>query len=296
MTVEYWRWPESTWKSADIDPRSARSIVAGVDVGTISTQAVVMCDGEILSYTNLRTGADGSNASAKKALEKALQAGGIKLEDVKYTVATGFGRKKVLFAQKAMNEVACHAKGARFMFGPKVRTVFDMGAWTSKAIALTEYGSVADFAANDKCAAGFGEGIEVMADLMQVPIQEMGERSLSLKEEPALPVSTTCRIFANTEAVGLLRGGAKENDVLATYLYAVAWRLFSLIGRIDTKAELALTGGLAKNSGIVKRLEKYLEMTALTSTYDAQLAGAIGAALFAGMLAQSPAKVAAGVR
>ena len=295
MTEEYWRWPESAGKIAGIDPKKARTIVAGVDVGVNSTQAVVMCDGEVFSYANMRTGPNGSNDSATQALNKALGAGGIKAGDVQYTVATGFGRKKVLFAQKAVNEVACHAKGARFMFGPSVRTVVDLGALTSKAIALNEYGGVADFAANDKCAAGFGEGIEVVADLMQVPIAEMGERSLSVKEEPELPVSTTCSIFANTEAIGLLRGGAAENTVLATYLYAVAWRLFALVGRIDVKADLAFTGGLAKNMGVVKRLEKYLEKTALTSKYDPQLAGAIGAALFAGKLAAAPAKAAVAV-
>jgi bzd-type benzoyl-CoA reductase Q subunit len=292
MTDEYWRWPESTWKSPDIDPKKAHTIVAGVDVGVISTQAVVMCDGELLSFANIRTGPHGSNDSATKAMAKALQAGGIKLQDLQYTVATGFGRKKVLFAQKPINEVACHAKGARFMFGPTVRTVLDMGAWSSKAIKLNEYGGISDFAVNDKCAAGFGEGIEVMADLVQVPIQEMGERSLAVEKEPELPVSTTCRIFANTEAIGLLRSGAKENDMLATYLYAVAWRLFPLIGRIEPKEGLAFTGGVAKNVGVVKRLETALEMTSLSSRYDCQLAGAIGASLFAKTMVEKSPKAA----
>ena len=295
MTDEYWRWPESAWKSPDIDPRKANTVVAGVDVGTISTQAVVMCDGELLSYANIRTGPNGSNDSATNAMEKALQAGAMKLEDMQYTVATGFGRKKVLFAQKPINEVVCHAKGARFMFGPTVRTVLDMGAWTSKAIKLNEYGGISDFAVNDKCASGFGEGIEVMADLAQVPIQEMGERSLAVETEPELPVSTTCRIFANTEAIGLLRGGAKENDMLATYLYAIAWRLFSLIGRIDLKGDLAFTGGVAKNLGVVRRLEKALEMTALSSRYDPQMAGAIGAALLAKTMVEKSSKATVSV-
>lgn len=295
MTDEYWRWPESAWKSADIDPKKANTVVAGVDVGVISTQAVVMCDGELFSFANMRTGPDGSNDSAARAMEKALQVGAIKLQDVQYTVATGFGRKKVLFAQKPINEVACHAKGARFMFGPTVRTVLDMGAWSSKAIKLNEYGGISDFAVNDKCAAGFGEGIEVMAELAQVPIQEMGERSLAVEKDPELPVSTTCRIFANTEAIGLLRSGTKENDMLATYLYAVAWRMFPLIGRVDPKQGLAFTGGVAKNVGVVKRLETALEMTALSSKYDPQLAGAIGAALFAKMLVEKSRKAAVSV-
>jgi bzd-type benzoyl-CoA reductase Q subunit len=286
MTEEYWDWPESRWASADIDRKKAKTIVAGVDVGVVSTQAVVMCDDELYCYANMRTGPDGSNDSAVKAMEQALQGTGMKVEDIHSIVATGYGRKKVQFAQKAVNEIACHTKGARFMYGPTVRTILDMGGETSKAIKCNEWGAVSDFAINDKCATGFGEGIEMMADLTHVPIQEMGERSLSVKEEPQLPVSTTCRVFANTEAIGLLRSGSQENDMLAAYLYAVAWRLYPLIGRLDPKEDLAFTGGVAKNVGVVKRLETALGLTALPPKYDTQLAGAIGAALFARTLVE----------
>jgi benzoyl-CoA reductase subunit A len=133
---------------------------------------------------------------------------------------------------------------------------------------------------NDKCAAGMGRSIEVMADLMQVPIQEMGEKSLAV-EKDSEPVSTTCYAFANTEAIGLLREGYKENEVLAAYLFAIAWRIHGMVGRVQPEKELAFTGGLAKNSGIVKRLEKAMGMTVLTSEYDPMLAGAIGAAFIA---------------
>jgi bzd-type benzoyl-CoA reductase Q subunit len=286
MTEEFWRWPESRWTSVEINREKANNVVAGVDVGVNSTQAVVMCDDKLYCYANMRTGPDGYYDSAVRAMEQALQDTGMKTTDIRYTVATGYGRKKVKFAQSAVNEVACHAKGARYMFGPTVSTVLDMGGETCKAIKLNEYGGIFDFAVNDKCSTGFGESIEMFADLAHVPIQEMGERSLSVKEEPELPVSTTCRIFAVTEAMGLLRGGAQENEILATYLFAIAWRLFTLIGQIEPKEGLAFTGGLAKNMGVVRRLETALKMTALPSNYDTQLAGAIGAALFAKMLAE----------
>ena len=112
MTEEYWRWPESRWTSTDIDWKKANTIVAGVDVGAVSTQTAVMCDDELYCYANIRTGPDGSNNSAVKAMERALQDTGMKVEDIHSIVATGYGRKKVLFAQKAVNEVACHTKGA----------------------------------------------------------------------------------------------------------------------------------------------------------------------------------------
>ena len=134
----------------------------------------------------------------------------------------------------------------------------------------------------------------MIADLTHVPIQDMGERSLSVSKEPELPVSTTCRIFANTEAIGLLRGGSQENDMLAAYLYAVAWRLYPLIGRIDPKEDLAFTGGVAKNVGVVKRLETALGLTALPPRYDTQLAGAIGAALFAKTLIEKSRQAVVG--
>jgi predicted CoA-substrate-specific enzyme activase len=166
------------------------------------------------------------------------------------------------------------------MHGPAVKIIVDLGAQTCKAIRLYDWDRIRDFVMNDKCAAGMGRSIEVMADLLQVPIQEMGERSLAVDKDPE-PVSTTCYAFANTEAIGLFREGYKESEVLAAYLFAIAWRIHGTIGRVQPEKELAFTGGLAKNTGIVKRLEREMKMTALTSEYDPQLAGAIGAALIA---------------
>ena len=119
-----------------------------------------------------------------------------------------------------------------------------------------------------------------MASLLQIPVQEMGDRSLTVEEEPE-PVSTTCYVFANTEAYGLLRAGLKENEVLAAYLYAIAYRLYTLTGRMKVEKDLALAGGLAKNTGVAKRLERELGLPAVTTKYDPQITGAVGAALFA---------------
>jgi bzd-type benzoyl-CoA reductase Q subunit len=279
MAQEYWRWPESRWTSGDIDWKKAKEITAGIDIGAVSSQAVIMCDGEMYAYSNLRTGPK-SKESAKKTIDRALEGTGIALKNIRNIVATGYGGTGATFAGKELNETVCHARGARFMFGPTVKTVFDMGGQTSKAIKLYGWDRIAEVAFNDKCAVSMGWGIEILADLMHVPVTEMGEKSLAVKQDPE-PVSTTCYIFANTEAVGMLRSGLAENEVLASYLFAVAWRLQGLLGRINPEKEFAFTGGLAKNPGIVKRLERELGITALTSKYDPQLAGAIGAALLA---------------
>ena len=284
MNQEYWKWPESKWTSKDIDWKKANTVTVGVDVGAVSTQAVVMCDDEVYSYANIRTGTDVSE-SAKGAMEQALDGNGMKMGDIHKIVSTGYGRKKVPFAQKAINEITCHAKGARYMYGPSVRSVLDMGGQTSNAIKCYEWGQIADFQVNDKCAISMGRSIEMMADLLHVPIQDMGEKSLSVTEEPE-PVCTTCYIYCNTEAIGLLREGYEETDMLASYLFAIAYRLYTLIGRLKPEAGLALTGGVAKNAGVVKRLERELGLTALPSKYDTQLAGAIGAALFAKVLSE----------
>jgi bzd-type benzoyl-CoA reductase Q subunit len=278
MANEYWRWPESSG-TADIDWKKSGNITAGVDIGSNSTQAAILCDDRLFGYANLRTRPD-YRESAGTAMEQALGKRGMVLKDIQYIVATGWGSRNVSFAQKTVDEIICHARGARFMYGPSVKTVVDLGAQTCKAIRLYDWDRIRDFMMNDKCATGMGRGIEVMADLMQVPIEEMGERSLMVSKDPE-PVSTTCYAFANTEAIGLLREGYQESEVLAAYLFAIAWRIHGLVGRVQPEKELAFTGGLAKNTGIVKRLEKAMGMVALTSEYDPQLAGAIGAALIA---------------
>lgn len=279
MTREYWKWPESRWASPDIDWRKAKTITAGIDIGSVSSQAVVLCDNKLFCYSNNYTSPDVST-NAQNTLDRALEGTGLKASDIHKTVATGFGRDNVPFADSVANEIKCHSKGARFMYAPGVMTVADLGGQTAKAIKLYEWDRIRDFAVNDKCAVNMGYGIEMLADLLRVPIEEIGERSLSDAEDPE-PVSTTCNVFATTETMGLLREGMTEQQVLASHIFAVEWRLYALIGRVSPEKELAFTGGLAKNAGIVKRLEKHLKLQSLTSDYDPQLAGAVGAAVIA---------------
>jgi benzoyl-CoA reductase subunit A len=292
MTQEYWKWPESSWVSDTIDWKKAKNITAGVDIGTTSSQAAIVCEGELFGYANIRTGADFKEA-ADSVIEQAMGSSGMKLEDIGSIAATGFGRRNASYASKMLDDIHCQAKGARFMFGPSVKTVVDLGGQTTKAIRLYDWDRVRDFKLNDKCATGMGRNIEIVCDILQVPIEEIGEKSLAVEKDRE-PVSTTCYAFAESETFGLFRPPYREepyseNEVYATYLFAVAWRIMVTIGKLSTldigdirlDKELAFTGGLAKNVGITKRLERELNMTALTSDYDPQLAGAIGAALLA---------------
>lgn len=284
-STEFWRWQEyqrvikeKTWSNKDI-------ITAGVDVGSVGSKAVILINGEIYSWGITRTGSN-SPESATKVLDWAMKGTKLQLKDLNYVVGTGYGRVNVPMANKAITEIACHAKGANYIWGPKVRTVLDVGGQDIKAIHCDETGRVTSFLMNDKCAAGTGRGMEIFADLLQIPIEEIGKVSLSVDKEPP-PVSCTCVAFAKTEAVGLLRKGWSKEMVLAAYTRAMAIRMSNLVNRVGLEKEFVITGGQSKNAGIVKRIEDALNVKTLPSPdwkkgeLDPMIAGAIGAALFA---------------
>lgn len=276
---EYWRWPESIWVDESKNWQDAEVISCGIDLGSVSTQAVVMLDGELYAYANMRTGTS-SAASAEKAVNAMLEKiEDMKRDDIHYIVGTGYGRVSIPFAQKTITEIACHGRGAVYVYGDTVRTVLDMGGQDLKAIKVDSRGKVINFLMNDKCAAGTGRGIEVVCDLLSIPITEAGKFSLQVDEEPE-PVSTTCVVFAKSEILGLIRKGWGKERILAAFFNAVASRVVELLERVGVEPEFAITGGISKNIGVVKRIEDKLGLKALEPKYDPQLAGAIGAALF----------------
>jgi bzd-type benzoyl-CoA reductase Q subunit len=278
-TQEYWRWPESNWRDPELSWRNSEFVTVGIDVGSVSSQSVVMADGRILAYGNLRTGSD-SSESARKALDFALETMSDMKEDrIDYLVGTGYGRVNVPMADRSVTEISCHARGANFIYGPDVRTVLDVGGQDIKAIQCDDQGKVKDFLMNDKCAAGTGRGMEVFADLLGVPIQEVGDRSYWVKEEPDA-VSNACVVYAKSEATGLLRKGWSTEEVLAAYCRAMAERIYALVERLGAAPEFAVTGGMAKNRGVIERLMPMIGLEVLKTKWDPQIAGAVGAALF----------------
>lgn len=279
---EYFRWDEYNWKSPTIDWKAGKVVTAGVDVGSVSSQAVIMVDGQLYAFANMRTGYN-SPMSATNAINWAMEGTGLTLEDINFSVGTGYGRVKVPFANKAITEIACHARGANFMYGNSVRTVLDMGGQDLKVIRCDSKGKVETFLMNEKCAAGTGRGMEVMAELLKVPIREVGAMSFQIEEEPP-PVSNTCVLFAKSEALGLLREGWTVPKVLAAYCSAMAHRVSSQVKELGVEKDFVITGGIAKNQGVVRRVEKELGVESLKSDVDYQLAGAIGAALFGKVL------------
>ncbi len=285
---EFWRWKEYNWHDENIDWKGCDTITAGVDVGSVSSQAVIMVDGKLYAFASTRTGSD-SPQSAQKVMDWALENTGMNLDDIHYKVGTGYGRVNVPFADKAITEIACHARGGNFMYGNTVRTILDMGGQDCKAIHCDERGKVTNFLMNDKCAAGTGRGMEVFADLLAVPIEDIGELSFDVEKEPP-PVSSTCVVFAKSEASGLLRKGWPKNKVIAAYCNAMAHRVVTLLERIGVEKDFAITGGIGKNIGVVKRIEDELGIEALKADGDTQTAGAVGAALFGKALLEKSRK------
>lgn len=287
---ELWRWTESRWTNPDIDPKKGNIISAGVDVGSVSTQAVLMVDGDLYAFGNRRTGSN-SPDSANNSMNWALEGTGLTLDDIDYCIGTGYGRVNVPMAQRSLTEIACHARGANWVYGNTVRTVLDMGGQDCKIIRCDEKGKVSTFLMNDKCAAGTGRGMEVFSAFIGVHVEEIGDRSFDVAEEPP-PVSSTCVIFAKSEATALLEEGWPINKVIAAYCSAMAHRVVGLIERLGPiEPEFCITGGISKNKGVVNRIEAELGIKGLTDKKcDAQLAGAIGAALFAQAMAQKTKK------
>lgn len=250
---------------------------AGVDIGSLTGKALILEDNNIISWSLIPTNPD-SNVTVKKAIDIALEKANLSLGDMDYVVSTGYGRLVVPFAQRNITEISCHAKGAHWFF-PEVRTILDMGGQDCKAIRCDDTGKVANFAMNDKCAAGAGRSMEVMADLLQLPLDDLGKLSLEIVEAE-VPISNTCVVFAKSEALSFLRRGKHSSDILAGVCEALATRVYSLMQRVGIEPEFVISGGIAKNAGIVKRLA---DKTGLTPriAFEPQIVGALGAALFA---------------
>lgn len=260
-----------------MNPEPSNLYTLGVDSGSLTAKAVIM-NGEkkIVAYSVVQM-AFVSQKAVKEAVKNVLFAADLSITDMDFIVATGYGRRRFTFANKSITEISCHAKGAHYLF-PEVRTVIDIGGQDSKVIAVDDLGNSSNFAMNDRCAAGTGQFLEVMARALDVKLQEIGEMSLRAKKE--LKISSLCTVFAETEVISLLAEGQSEEDILAAIMASIAGRVSGLVARVGLRPPVIMTGGVAKNIGVVRALEKALGTT-ITVPEDPQIVGAIGAALFA---------------
>lgn len=250
---------------------------AGVDVGSLGTKTVILVDGKIAGHSLLRTGIR-SVENGLEGIERALEDANLKREDIKYIVGTGYGRVSAPYADKSITEISCHAKGANYLH-PATRTIVDMGGQDCKAIRVDKDGNVVDFAMNDKCAAGTGRFLEVMANVFKVDISELGP--LALKATKVIPISSTCTVFAESETVSLLARGEQPENIIIGVHHAIASRILGMFSRVGIESDVFFSGGVAKNVGMRKALEDVLGVTLAQPEEDPQLVGAIGAAVFA---------------
>ncbi len=254
-----------------------RRYYAGVDSGSTSTDVVIIDeDKNIVSGVVLPTGA-GAAAGAERALEKALDGTGISRGDLDAVVTTGYGREAVQMGDKSITEITCHARGA-YELDDRVRTVIDIGGQDSKVIVLDEDGSVVNFVMNDKCAAGTGRFLEMMARAMEMDLDSLSAAGLTYDED--ITISSMCTVFAESEVVSLIALNKKTDDIVHGLDKAVASKTCALAKRAGGTGPYMMTGGVAQNRGVVKTLEERLGEKLIVSD-KAQLCGAYGAALFA---------------
>jgi predicted CoA-substrate-specific enzyme activase len=249
---------------------------AGVDAGASATKVVIVDEGEnIISHAIVPSGIN-FKASSEEALKRALERLNLTKRDVLYMVSTGYGRNLV-DASAVFSEITCISKGVHKIF-PSVRTIIDVGGQDSKAIRISENGRVLDFVMNDKCAAGTGRFLEVMATILGKPIEELG--MLHFKSLNPVKISSTCTVFAESEVISYISKGCKIEDVIAGLHNAIAERIYNMSSRIGFEREVAITGGVAKNSGFVEALSKRIGFNPILPK-EPQIICAFGAALLA---------------
>ena len=256
---------------------NGKGLYVGIDSGSTSTDVVILNEEqEIVSQVILPTGA-GAAAGADRALEEALRQANLTREDLTAIVTTGYGRTAIQSGDKSITEITCHARGA-FFLNPNVRTIIDIGGQDSKVIRIDDTGNVTNFVMNDKCAAGTGRFLELMARTLELSLEQMSEMGLTWKED--ITISSMCTVFAESEVVSLIAQDKTAADIIHGLNESVAAKTCALVKRVGGEGDYMMTGGVSKNKGVVDAIERRLGVKLCISD-AAQLNGALGAALFA---------------
>jgi len=252
------------------------TIVAGCDVGSLTSKTVLMKNGKIIGSSIIKSKPRPQD-SAQLAMAGALESAGVTMTDIGYCIGTGYGREKIPFVNEVKSEIACHGKGARWLL-PSVRTVIDIGGQDCKAIKIDRDGNVQRFMANDKCASGTGRFLEVMARVLNVGIDDLGRMSLKAKEP--ITLASNCTVWAQADVIKSVNSGVPVEDIGAGINTAMAARVAILVNAVKPEGDIFMTGGVAKNIGVLTTLEKLIgKKIKKARKADPQMAGAIGAAL-----------------
>lgn len=248
----------------------------GIDIGSTTSKCVLLKDGAVTAATSLVAAGTGTKGPML-ALQEIYEKAGLESKDISCMIATGYGRKRFVQADGELSELSCHAKGVYHVF-PEVRTIIDIGGQDAKVIGMNEQGRMTDFLMNDKCAAGTGRFLDVMAAILQIPVENL--ETEAKKAENPVKISNTCTVFAESEVISQLAAGVEISNLVAGICQSVAGRVASLAKRIGIREQVCMSGGVAQNGGVRAALEQELGCNIWYSK-DAQLLGALGAALFA---------------
>jgi predicted CoA-substrate-specific enzyme activase len=249
---------------------------AGIDIGSITAKAALIKGNQLIATHVIFTGYNTKEAG-QKVFGELLNKIDISKDEVGAIISTGYGRNSVDFADKALTEIICHGAGAHFL-NPEILGIIDVGGQDSKAILLDNKGQVINFSMNDKCAAGTGRFLEVMANALALDLTQFGEASL--KAESPSKISSICTVFAESEVISMIAKQEKRENIIAGIHESAAGRIATLAAKIKIKEPVMMTGGVAKNKGMVKALENRLKSKLIVSDF-AQETGAIGAAVLA---------------
>lgn len=248
----------------------------GLDIGSTASKGLILKDGnEIVAYSTIPSGTGTSGPA--RVLEDLYKKTDLNESDIENVVVTGYGRMKYASKYKQISELSCHTKGVKFLV-PTARTVIDIGGQDAKALKLDENGIMLSFLMNDKCAAGTGRFLDVMAKILELDVSELGD--ISIKSTKGVSISNTCTVFAESEVISHLSNDIAIEDIVAGIHTSVAKRVASLAKRIGVKDDVVMVGGVARNSGVVKSMEKELG-TKIVVPEIPQLTGALGAAIYA---------------
>ncbi|MEN8135906.1 MAG: acyl-CoA dehydratase activase [Thermodesulfobacteriota bacterium] len=249
----------------------------GIDIGSITAKAVLVDDsGQMIASSVSKSGFD-HNQAAQTVADDVTQQAAIDMDKINTIVATGYGRNNIPFASRAITEITCHARGALHEL-PDCRMVVDIGGQDSKVILVGPSGRVIDFCMNDRCAAGTGRFLEVMANSLQIPLDEMGPLAMTA-DNPA-SISNVCTVFAESEVISLISAGKKREDIIRGLCRSISERVNSMVTRVGLDQPIAMTGGVALNKGVAMELEQMLGVT-INVPSSPQIIGALGAALLA---------------
>ncbi len=246
-------------------------------MGSLTAKAVILNEKNILG-SHVTKVLNKPEDSANKVMDIALSEAGISHNDIEYCIGTGYGKKKIPFVNESISEIACHGKGAKWLL-PKVRTVIDIGGQDCKVVKLDENGDIVNFVTNDKCAAGTGRFLEVMSKLLNVDLDRLG--ALSAHANDILHFSSTCTVWVQQEVIHHINDEKPVEDVGASVNLAMAGRMAILVKRLGIEKDVCMTGGVAKNIGVRKDLERLIQIKIRKIKVDPQIVGALGAAILA---------------